>query len=265
MDGMPLKKIRDLAVYYEAHGEGTPLVLVAGFGCDHTFWSGIVDALTPHFEVFIFDNRAMGRSRDAGDAFTVDTLAEDTVHLVKALGLKKSHFLGQSMGGAVVQTVAANFPRLVDRLIIMNSAAKFNERTLQALRGLVHLAQIGVAPKLLLDAAMPWFFSPYWLSHADNCEAFRQIVLSSPLQSPLDQARQLAAIEQFDATPWLQKIVCPSLVVSSEEDIVSLPDEGRFLAKKLSKGKFHLLPGGHASPIEQPRAVADLAVKFLTT
>ncbi|QLH35309.1 MAG: hypothetical protein HWD61_03420 [Parachlamydiaceae bacterium] len=49
---MPFLQLNENNLYYEIHGRGEPLVLVAGLTCDLNFWSGILDELKalPNFD-----------------------------------------------------------------------------------------------------------------------------------------------------------------------------------------------------------------------
>lgn len=61
----------------------------------------MLNKLKSYFEVLVFDNRGIGQTKDAGDFFTLETMADDTMKLIKKLGLERPHILGQSMGGAI--------------------------------------------------------------------------------------------------------------------------------------------------------------------
>ena len=52
-------------LYYESHGKGKPLLLVAGLGADITAWQLQIAPLSEHFQVIAFDNRDSGRSSRA--------------------------------------------------------------------------------------------------------------------------------------------------------------------------------------------------------
>ena len=87
-------------LYYEVHGEGQPLILVMGLGYDSTLWTlAQVPALSPKFQVVIFDNRDAGRSSQATSAYTIADMADDTAALMDALDINKAHVCGLSMGG----------------------------------------------------------------------------------------------------------------------------------------------------------------------
>ena len=67
-------------LYWESHGEGTPLVLVMGIGYDATLWNlHQVSFFSKHFQTIVFDNRDAGRSSLASGKYTIADMADDVV------------------------------------------------------------------------------------------------------------------------------------------------------------------------------------------
>lgn len=257
-------KFSDLEMYYEIHGEGQPLVLIAGYSCDHTYWGVILDLLTPFYKVLIFDNRACGQTKDLGKPFAIETLADDVMNLCDALNIHNPHILGQSMGGAIAQTIAIRFPQQINKLIILNSTVKFSAASYVALNSLIQLRALGVPLDNVIDACLPWIFSSAFLADPLNIQAFHDIVNNDPyLQSVPNQQRQLAAIKNFDASGWQDKIHQPTLVIAAEEDVLTPVFQVQALANNIPNSRFEIVGGGHASPIEQAKPVSELILSFL--
>ena len=53
-------KIKDINMYYELHGEGKPVVLIAGLGTGMSLFAGTIRTLSRQFKVLAFDNRGVG-------------------------------------------------------------------------------------------------------------------------------------------------------------------------------------------------------------
>ena len=262
---MPIIKANGIDMYYELHGTGQPLVLIAGYTGDHTFWKFMLSDLAKHFKVLIFDNRAIGQTRDSGSDFSLDDMAQDTLSLINVLGIEKPHILGQSMGGAIAQLIAKNHPQHINRLIILNSVAKFNVRTHKTLENLFKLRQANVSFDLFIDTALTWFLSSDYLANPELIKAFKDDLINNPFpQSIGDQERQFKALLPFDSRNWIKDIIAPTLVISAEEDIVALPEECKNLANGIPNAQLKLIPGGHSSPVEQVSRVNHLIQHFLT-
>jgi len=261
---MTILNLNDINIYYELHGQSHPLVLIAGYTCDHTFWLPILDKLTAKFQVLIFDNRGVGQTKDNGIPFTLETMAEDVMALIQELGLIRPHILGHSMGGAVAQIIAQTYPDKINKLMILNSTAKINVRTRKVIENLLNLRKKNIPSDLLIETSMLWCLSSDYLTNPENIIAFKQAFQNNPYpQTVEDQERQLKALLAFDSNHWLHAIKTPTLVVAAEDDIVDLPLEGQQLKEWIPNAEFKLTSGGHVSPIEQPSQVAKIILNFL--
>jgi len=260
---MAIAKLNDIEIYYEIYGKGQPLVLISGYTCDHAFWNGMLGKLAQHFQVLVFDNRAIGRSKDAGKPFTVETMAKDTINLIEHLKLNKPIIVGQSMGGAIAQMVALQFLDKISQLVILNSVEKFNTVAMMALESLLNLRKTNIPFDLLIETTLPWVFSKDYLTVQEYILAFKDAVKNNPApQSIADQERQLQALKSFDSRLWIKKINIPSLVLAANEDIISPIAECQQLADNLN-AKLIEIPGGHASPVEQSERLNQAILSFL--
>jgi pimeloyl-ACP methyl ester carboxylesterase len=257
------KDIKGMKFFYELHGTGQPLVLIAGYTGDHTFWNLMLDKLVHKFQVLIFDNRAIGQTQGTNIPFTLEMMAEDTMELVNQLGLENPVILGQSMGGAIAQIIAKNYAFQIDKLIILNSAAKFSIRSIKVLNSLLNCRKENISFYLFIDAALPWFFSSDFLENPDNILAFKQALINNPHpQSVGEQERQFNALLPFDSRKWIHQISAPTMVISAIEDIIATPEDGLALAKGIPNSQFITIPGAHSSPVEQSFKVNQLIEQF---
>ncbi|WP_298626766.1 alpha/beta hydrolase [uncultured Legionella sp.] len=262
---MPNINANGINIYYELRGQGQPLVLIAGYTGDHTFWKLMQEELAKQFTVLLFDNRGIGQTLDSGADFSLELMAEDTMALINALGLEHPHIIGQSMGGAIAQMIARTHGQHIDKLIILNSAAKLNVRTINTLNNIYKLREAQIPFDLFIDTALPWFFSSHFLANPELIKAFKEDLLKNPFpQSISDQERQLKALLPFDSRNWLKDIHSSTLVIAAEEDIIALPEESKELAQCLPDAQFKIIPGAHSSPVEQANTVNELILNFIS-
>lgn len=59
---MPSVRVGDIEMYYVEAGAGEPVLLIMGFGGDHTAWAFQMDALSARHRVIAFDNRGVGQT-----------------------------------------------------------------------------------------------------------------------------------------------------------------------------------------------------------
>src|ERR1035438_8304990 len=103
---MPTIKVNDITMYYEIHGEGEPMVLIAGLNSDHALYRGIIPQLAASHQVIVFDNRGVGQTDKPDIPYSIEMMADDTAGLLNALGIEQVHILGTSMGGRIAVALA---------------------------------------------------------------------------------------------------------------------------------------------------------------
>jgi pimeloyl-ACP methyl ester carboxylesterase len=105
-------------------GGGVPLVLVHGLGDRGEAWTPMMVALKKAgFHVYALDLLGYGRSPKPGDSdYSITEQEQLVVHFIQALGLQKPNIAGWSMGGWVTLKLAIQYPDLVDRVVVYDSA-----------------------------------------------------------------------------------------------------------------------------------------------
>ena len=108
---------------YEIHGTGEPLVLVHGITHRRQAWYPVLEHLTDHRTVVLFDLPGHGESPDfvvrGGDV--QGTLRDELVGLLDQLGLERPHIGGNSLGGRIAMEAAAD--NLVASATVLSPAA----------------------------------------------------------------------------------------------------------------------------------------------
>lgn len=106
---------------WRSAGSGPPLLLVNGYAATAADWDpAFVAALGRSFEVICPDNCGVGGSAPR-DAVTIDSMAADLEALLDSLGTGPLAVAGWSMGGFVVQRLAARAPARVARLVLLST------------------------------------------------------------------------------------------------------------------------------------------------
>ncbi|MFN0095471.1 MAG: alpha/beta fold hydrolase [Dehalococcoidia bacterium] len=94
-------------IWYEAMGEGPPLVLVYGIGANsRRWWTSFPERLAEHNRVIMLDNRGVGRSDQPSEPWSAADIVADLQAVVEANGLDTFHLLGCSLGSLMVRYYA---------------------------------------------------------------------------------------------------------------------------------------------------------------
>lgn len=115
---MPHINLDDFMMYYEIHGEGTPLVLLHGNGEDHHYFERQVVKFQMQYKVIVIDTRGHGKSTRGEKPYHFETFAHDVYQLLEALSIPSAHILGFSDGGNIAMYLAIHYPQKVKKLIL---------------------------------------------------------------------------------------------------------------------------------------------------
>jgi hypothetical protein len=85
---MPTIRVNDIDMYYEIHGAGEPVVLIAGLNSDHTMYRGILPELAAKYQIIVFDNRGVGQTDKPDIPYTIDMMAGDAAGLLQISGIR---------------------------------------------------------------------------------------------------------------------------------------------------------------------------------
>lgn len=116
---MPQFNSAGIAIDYEVHGEGRPILLIHGFASSGKInWidTGWVETLVgAGYQPITFDNRGHGASRKLYDPqlYFAHEMAEDARRLLAHLGIMRAPVMGYSMGARITAYLMLNHPALV--------------------------------------------------------------------------------------------------------------------------------------------------------
>lgn len=261
---MPKIQVNDINMYYEQYGQGEPLVLIGGFSTDHTMWTPIVEILQQFYQVTVFDNRGAGQTDAPASKYSILQMANDTAVLCEVLNIKQAHFIGNSMGGFILQELARQNPQLIKTAIISNSTL-----TLEAVFNIYVGAQFELlkanAPlRSLIHASCCWAFSYDFLVKRNMLDILIEEGLNNPYPFTLTGYEgQYAAVNGFDAREWAKNIRVPTLVIGGDQDLIFSEPSIKLLADTIPNSSYYCFSTcGHLPMVEYPEQFSQLVRNF---
>src|SRR5947207_13198084 len=99
-----------LDMWVERRGTGPDVLLIAGLGDPAEAWQLQLDGLADRYRLTAYDNRGMGRTPLPAEPFSVATMADEDVALLRALDVPAAHVAGFSGRRATGQGTPPRHP-----------------------------------------------------------------------------------------------------------------------------------------------------------
>jgi len=264
---MPAVRANGIELFYEETGDpgAPPLVLIMGWGGDHTAWALQQPAFNPEHRVIALDNRGAGQSEVAPAPYTIPGMAEDVVGLMDALGIARAHVCGASMGGMIAQELVLRHPDRVRTLQLHCTAPVIDAYGRFLIDTLLAVKARGDREENV-RAVMPWIlcrktmverpdFIRFWI---DRALAYPYPVGYEGL------SRQADAIRGHDTLARLGEIRVPTLITTGAEDILVPPASSHELHARIPGSQLMTIPdAGHLHFIEQAERFNAACGEFL--
>ena len=275
---MSIAKVGANELFYEAHGEGDPLLLIMGLAADSTAWLFQVPELARHYRTIVFDNRGVGRSSKPRGPYTIHEMADDAAGLLDVIGIERAHVVGVSMGGMIAQELTLRHPKRVRGLVLgctfpepdaeserqrQFSLARFGGRVTAS--GETEIDVSAVDPLMLFQHLLPRVFNQSFIDR--ELPKLLQI-FGGALQYGFSLEAilgQVEAIMGHRATDRLREITAPTLVITGDADLLVSPANSDVLARNIPGAKLVKIPGGsHGFNFETPDVFNREVIDFLT-
>jgi 3-oxoadipate enol-lactonase len=245
-------------------GNGPPVVLLHAFPLSRLMWRPQVEALQGRCRVLAPDLRGFGGSCGFDGEPSVDQMADDVAALLDELNLRQPVVLGGlSMGGYVALAFARRHPQRLRALVLADTKAGADDDAARANRDrLIAFAQEHSAVAVL-DQMLPRLLGA--TTQARRPEVTAEVRAIAADQTPAGVVSALKALrDRPDATPALGRIAVPTLVIVGAEDVLTPPDQARFLAAAIPGARLEVLDGaGHLANLERPEAFNAILERFL--
>lgn len=264
---MPSTIVNGVDLYYECHGNGKPLLLVAGLASDSRSWQPIVEDLCQRYLVILPDNRGVGRTKPQDIETSIQHIADDCIALIGYLGLSSVTLLGHSMGGFVALDCAIRYPECVSKLILAGTSAFNSERNNALFHDWLSYLRSGMDLEDWFRNVFYWIFSKRLFENKETLDSALRFAVAYPYpQSEIAFEKQIKAIKEFNCREKLPDIRTKTLIICGKEDLLFPPEESVQVLQAIPKTSVSLIKDvAHSIHMENPQAFIGCISNFLST
>lgn len=244
--------VNGLSLWTENFGDaGDPVcLLVCGAGAPAKFWSDTFCLYIAEKGYFVirYDHRDQGMSSSIDfntDPYTVEDLAKDAIGILDVYKISKSHVVGHSMGGIIVQLLAIHYP---ERILSMTSMCVSTVGEGKAPPREVMDILLQNKPTQNFDADLPNFMRSWEILNGDAKIDKEMAIAYTKDFYERSQASVGIAWNHIrcqeslgDITEDLLKLSVSVLFIAGEKDVMVPPERVETNSKFLSGAKFIMI------------------------
>lgn len=253
-------------IWFKKTGSGPPLLHIHGSAFGHRNFEKLTPLAANHFEVIDFDLPGYGESTGSPRPGGMEGLAEQVYEFICEAGFRKVHLHGTSFGAMIGFCLAANYPDVVDHLVLSCFLARYDNAA-RMMRGTWKRAALESGMDAVADLTSVAGFARSFYD-SEGAQAQLQSMRDAFVKTdPRAFVAGTETIEKTDLSDLTVKISAPSLLLAGDEDNMTpfSPSESGVgmsaIAQQLPNCETKILERcGHYLVIEQP----TLAVQYIS-
>ena len=257
----------NLQVVERGPRNGSPIVLIHCFTCAINWWDGMIPRLARRHRVVAVDLLGHGGSEKPTSGYSIENQADLVAEALSRLRVRDAEVVGHSLGGGVVVALAERSPRLVSRVVIVDTGPTHEKGDLGLLAKLVFVPVIGdalwrIKPDFATRKGLEVAFAPGFDVPDEYVEDVNEMTYSAYNRSARD-SEDYAEEEGLDQR--MKESGKPLLVImGAEEQIIDDPAARLAEYRATVPGvETKLIQGaGHSPNVEKPALTASLVLAF---
>lgn len=202
----------------------------------------------------------VSRKTDLPAGSTTRDMARDLKEAMDVLGLETASLVGVSMGGMIAQHFAAEFPRRLEKLVLVVTCGRENPVLLESLEEWMACAKAG-DHRALMDSNLRRIYSDSYYRKNKW-----MLPITGKLTKPKSYDRfliQAEACRSHDAYDRLPQIPVPTLVIGGEQDHALGGEASRELACRIPGAQLKMYPQWGHGLYEEAKDFLPVIAEFL--
>ena len=238
------------------------LVMLPGLGDGLRTMKGTALPFSMMYRIFAkdFTVYAFSRLNDLPEEYTTRDMAKDQKQAMVLLGLEKAHIFGVSMGGMIAQHLAADYPEMVEKLVLTVTSARPNDLLTESVNEWIGLARKGGHAALMESNLRRIYSERYYRQNKWMVPLIGLLTKPKSYNRFLVQANACLTHDAYDKLPGIQ---CPTLVIGGEKDMALGGEPSREIAAAISNAQLRMYPQWGHGLYEEETGFNQLVLDFL--
>lgn len=248
-------KIQDININYIVEGEGSPILILHGWGASIDTVRPIINILNNRYKVYALDLPGFGSSSEPKEAIDSFQYAEIVREFLKEMNIEKATFIGHSFGGKVSIILSSKYPDLFDKLVLIDSAGLIPKR------GLKYYTKV-YSFKTLKFIYRKMFF---WIKNEKRMENFYKKFGSDDYRDSSGVMRQiLVKVVNENLRPLLKDIKASTLIIWGDQDDATPVYMAHIMESEIKDSGLVVFEGaGHYAYLDQYNRFTAVINAFL--
>jgi pimeloyl-ACP methyl ester carboxylesterase len=204
-----------LRVYYEIHGKGEPIVVMAGGFGDVSSMARTIGPLSRERQVIGIELEGHGHTALRATPMSHERNGDDVAAVLRHLKIAKADVAGYSHGGDAAIRMAIQHPEMVRNLIVISTAAERDGWYPENLKAMGAMSSAQAEQMKQTPMYQKW-----WAPNAPHPEQWPVL---------LDRMGELMR-KDYDWRPEIKKLPMPTLLLFADHDAVSTRHIAEFFA-----------------------------------
>ncbi|MBN8957500.1 MAG: alpha/beta hydrolase [Rhizobiales bacterium] len=261
-----------IRLFYEAAGEGTPIIFVHEFGGSHWSWEPQLNFFARRHRVITFAARGYPPSDIPSevDSYSQARAADDIVDVLDAAGIDKAHVVGLSMGGFAALHVALRHPKRVLSTVAAGAGYGAEKAHEDYFKGISEQVAKNFQERGAKDFAPTYAEGASRVQFQEKDPRGWQLFAERLAQhDPLGAANTMRGVQMrrpslYDLEAEFRKLDTPVLIMTGDEDDHCI-QPGLFLKRTIPRAGIAVFPkSGHTLNLEEPELFNRLVADFIS-
>lgn len=247
--------IDGLRLHYSVSGpEGAqPVILLHGWGCDHTTVKSIADILSGSLRIYNLDIAGHGKSDEPDAVWGIDCFTRQLESFVKNLGISDPVLIGHSFGGRMSILYSSRNP--VHKVVLVDAAGIKPRRTIKYYFKVYTYKAAKKTLPLLLGKSISGRAIAAWRGKAGSADYQRA---SERMRAVMSRC------VNEDLRSVMPSIKAPTLLIWGADDTATPLSDARIMERLIPDAGLVAFDGcGHYSFLDNPRGFRAVLLEFL--